>query len=153
MDLSICRDGRTGLPEQSDERLDLLPTKLSKRVEVVGDCWAWTGSLMASGHGQIEFTNQGERHHWMAHRLIHTILVGDPGENLHHECDNKPCVRPSHLTPMSIADHQREHFTRTHCKAGHSLDDAYIIHKSDGRVVRHCRTCKLDRAKRYRLNA
>lgn len=38
-----------------------------------------------------------------------------------------------------------------HCKRGHSLSDAYIIH-SEGRVRRHCRTCASAWKKAYRAD-
>lgn len=84
-----------------------------------------------------------------AHRLVYEHLVGDPGENLHHQptCP-KRCVNPEHLTPMTISAHVVEHKTRETCIHGHPLSEAYTVRRSNGRVTRMCAQCSRDNQKR-----
>ncbi len=56
-------------------------------------CWVWTGG----GKGYGDFQNGGR--HFKAHRVAWEIAYGNipPGMWILHACDNKLCVRPSHL--------------------------------------------------------
>jgi hypothetical protein len=57
-----------------------------------------------------------------------------PNHDLHHICENKGCINPDHLQPLTRRDHMRAtpswSGNRTHCAAGHEL--------TGGR----CRICK-----------
>lgn len=104
---------------------------------------------MSSGYGQLEIRVDDKRKHWLAHRLVYTLLVGDPGENLHHrETCPKNCVNPDHLTPLTIAAHTSHHFRKAVCHRGHDLSTAYVVRRSSGRVTRQCRDCTLERQKK-----
>lgn len=81
-------------------------------------CWTWTGSKSGSGYGQ--FWN-GERNipaHWF-------LLDAPPtaGKEACHKCDNKLCVRPSHIFIGTRSDNERDkvskgrHNTRPGCLA------------------------------------
>lgn len=49
------------------------------------------------------------RAHW-AHRVSYVIHVGplDAGDTVNHDCLNKRCVNPSHLSKMVLADNSAE---------------------------------------------
>jgi predicted DNA-binding protein (UPF0251 family) len=68
------------------------------QVDVDGDCWVWMGQRL-KGYGRFTVWN-GEKTLWIrAHRMAWMIEHGeDPGPlYVCHDCDNPPCVRPSHL--------------------------------------------------------
>jgi hypothetical protein len=77
------------------------------RVGTDDGCWPWLGSVAPSGYGQ--FSLRVPRTTVQAHRAVYTILVGPipDGLELDHVCVNKPCVRPSHLEPVTHAENQR----------------------------------------------
>lgn len=65
-------------------------------------CVEWQGATNAGGYGIL---------HWgLAHRLSYTLFIGPipRGRCVLHTCDNRRCVRPSHLWIGSLADNIRD---------------------------------------------
>lgn len=75
---------------------------LGKRVQVQPNgCWAIDGNL----HEYAHFGNTN------AHRWVYEAIHGpiSNGDHVHHECENKGCINPAHLTRLSPSDHARHH--------------------------------------------
>lgn len=73
-------------------------------VDAATGCWVWQKYIAPDGYGEMRFESRA----WAAHRWFYTQHVGEiPEDTLHHECANKICVNPAHLTPMSYSDHAR----------------------------------------------
>lgn len=68
-----------------------------KRVPI--GCWVWMGSRGLSGYGNL---NVGGRRVMSAHRYAYQVTSGEvltnPKIQVRHSCDNRLCVRPSHLS-------------------------------------------------------
>lgn len=92
------------------------------------------------------------------HALVYRLLVGElpPGTVLHHLCENKRCCKPTHLEPLTPAEHLAKHphewrqvgsKKHSHCKAGHPFDEAntYVW-----RGQRNCRACNNEYTRRRR---
>ena len=69
-------------------------------------CWLWTGSLTAYGHGHTSLYGRSI----LAHRASWIIHYGAilPGFVVCHQCQNKACVRPSHLSLGTVSDNGRD---------------------------------------------
>lgn len=73
---------------------------------LIGDgCWEWQGRLNNKGYGKL-----GRRY---AHRMAHELFCGPIGnlQVLHH-CDNRACVRPSHLFLGTQSDNIRDMYAK-----------------------------------------
>lgn len=69
-------------------------------------CWEWQGSIGSNGYGRL--THQGEA--WLAHRAAYTLANGTipAGMFVCHACDNRRCVRASHLFLGTHEDNVRD---------------------------------------------
>jgi hypothetical protein len=75
-----------------------------RKVEKSDDCWLWTASTTNAGYGQFGLVRPGERLMMtLAHRLAYTLSVGPIPDGLviDHLCENKLCVNPAHLEPVT----------------------------------------------------
>jgi hypothetical protein len=87
--------------------------------EELGACWVWTAARMKkNGYGRFGVRSRNTLAHrfsWeLTHRREPTLFV------LHH-CDNRACVRPSHLYEGTSAQNAADMVNRGRCKSfGHT---------------------------------
>lgn len=115
-----------------------LSERFWEKVEITETCWFWAAGLNDAGYGQL-YRNDTRRPD-RAHRISYELLVGPIPKDLtlDHLCRNRACVNPDHLEPVTRGENvKRGAAARTHCKRGHSYDDAYITPAG----TRQCRTC------------
>ena len=70
-------------------------------------CWIWQHCIAPVGYGQL----RKESTTVYAHRHYYEVEYGaiPKGAILHHKCEQRACVRPSHLEVMGRAEHIRLH--------------------------------------------
>ena len=113
------------------------------------DCCFWVGYQFTDGYGGIwsSVRNQYER----AHRVIYEATKGDISDGLHlyHKCENRLCINPDHLEPITIKENvllgngiAAQYARRTHCIRGHEFSDNN----------RYCVICSRIRCAKYRKN-
>lgn len=114
----------------------------------LGSCWIWTARIARDGYGRFGIGGRLK----IAHRVAYELEVGPIPEGLilDHLCRVRPCVRPSHLEPVT----NRENVLRgikgiltTHCPAGHPYDEANTYWSTNvrGNPSRNCRVCHRER--------
>lgn len=134
---------------------DLPPEFRSRVVVEIGGrgCWVWGPRVGNRGYGMWS-----ARPAVLAHRAVYEALVGPiaEGYDLHHRCEVRRCVRPSHLEPKLHDAHIRDHIretgpmgaaavnaARTACENGHPFTT------TDNRGARICRLCANERTARW----
>ncbi|KKN63763.1 hypothetical protein LCGC14_0498670 [marine sediment metagenome] len=117
------------------------------KIDIVDDCWVWTGSKRGRGYGGFWFN----RHQVYVHRFAYQVYIGPIPEGLQidHLCRNLVCINPQHLEVVTQKENifRGENFTainaaKTHCPQGHPYDLFNTYFSLEGE--RKCRICRRD---------
>lgn len=89
-----------------------LEERFWEKVEKRGpdECWEWGGTV-ADGYGRFREGGFGSSP-VRAHRVAYKLLVGPIPEGLvlDHLCENRGCVNPAHLEPVTNRENLRRHY-------------------------------------------
>lgn len=118
-------------------------------------CWVWTGSRSYKGYGVFNARVGTRNAHRIAWQLTHGPIAS-PDIFVCHACDNRPCVKPTHLWLGSCADNMRdasnkgrcEGQAKTHCIRGHPYDEKNTRYAKNG--TRRCHACQMMWSDAYR---
>lgn len=97
-------------PISNEEYLENVAQRFWARVDKSGDCWVWTGRLSTSGYGQTHLHRpipKTELTHRLAWKLENKQEI-PKGMVICHTCDNRPCVRPTHLFLGTYSDNTQD---------------------------------------------
>jgi hypothetical protein len=77
--------------------------RFMRKVDKFSDCWIWRGHVATNGYGRFWNGKRTIQAHWF-------LLERQPkkGEEACHKCDNKLCVRPSHIFIGTRSDNMRD---------------------------------------------
>ena len=110
-------------------------------------CWEWN-KPGTDGYGHIRIRSRGMRRVFQAHRVMWEMHHGfTSAEHVHHRCENRRCVNPDHLEPMTHKENNRlaySTFTKGECRRGHTN----LRTRPNGR--HYCRTCNTERMRKVR---
>lgn len=113
-------------------------------------CWQWTGSMIWNGYAQFSI-KIGRKHKTVrAARLSYEKHIGPIPKGLdldHFFCQNRACVNPFHVEPVTEKENTlrgngptARNAQKTHCVYGHPFDKRNTLFRGDGRG-RECRAC------------
>jgi len=114
-------------------------------IDQTTNCWLFTGGKDNKGYGNVKVNKKV----YKAHRFFYVWLRGQLKSELelHHKCENKACVNPQHLQPITKLNHNllsdnicSRNRMKTHCKNGHLLSGDNVYRKPRG--GRECLICK-----------
>lgn len=122
-------------------------------------CWLWMGYRNEWGYGMWIWG--GGSASTTAHRVAYMLESGPipDGLTLDHLCRNRLCVNPAHLEPVTRGENNRRGYgwsgvnaRLTHCRHGHPLsgENLQIAKRGNGQTFRVCRTCRIEKDRRYR---
>jgi hypothetical protein len=94
------------------------------KVDVTGECWCWSAGTDPDGYGR--FRVDGENH--KAHRVSWAMHRGPipAGKCALHRCDNRKCVRPSHLFLGTRRDNNADRVAKGRDAKGAQLPQAKL---------------------------
>ncbi len=139
------------LPERLRKRVSLQPCRVKG---LIGNCWRWNGPLY-NGYGRQSWAGINTE---KAHRVAYILMVGPiaPELELDHLCQNRACINPLHLEPVTREENiRRSHVvgkgngTKTHCRNGHEYTPQNTYWYGPHRSKRHCRACLAANNKTY----
>lgn len=133
----------------TDTRFQEIITRVLEEVRSMPTpCWLWTGSDSGNGYGRVSIGGKTRAVHIVVYE--HHKGPVPEGMVLDHECRNRECCNPDHLTPRTVLDNTlrgigptARNAAKTHCKRGHALKgDNLMLRERGGRIHRECRACK-----------
>jgi hypothetical protein len=77
----------------------MMPAAFMRKVLITESCWLWTGARNGRGYGHFYYGGRMVK----SHRLSFTLLRSQVPDELviDHLCQNKACVNPDHLEPVT----------------------------------------------------
>lgn len=120
-------------------------------------CWQWNACIATNGYGRFGW---GAGRHIPAHRYSYEKFFGNVPEGfvLDHTCNNKWCVNPNHLEPVTHSENLCRGFKRIprkinreqNCKNGHPVNEENRKKMKNPRAY-VCKICHRDKERdRYR---
>lgn len=88
----------------------------------LGQCNVWTGKKFSNGYGTTSHGPHATRKCLLVHRVAWEFENGPIPDGLRvlHHCDNRPCVRLSHLFLGTTADNMRDMAEKKRSPSGDS---------------------------------
>jgi len=98
--------------------------RFHSKVDTSGKCWNWTAGKDAYGYGQFSLDGKPQKAHRVAYELAHGTL--DESLLICHTCDNRSCVKPSHLFTGTHKDNTSDMYSKgRECAPPHKQGSAH----------------------------
>ena len=135
----------------------LMDRFIDKLLVMPNGCWDWQAATVGRDYGVMRIGGRRGGNVY-AHRIAYELFVGPipAGLTIDHLCENRRCVNPSHMEPVTARENTLRggsasavNARKTHCPQGHPYTNV------DNRGGRCCRVCdaRRHRQRRERANA
>ena len=97
------------------------------------ECWPWNAAAVRNDtYGQLGTAVEGRRIKLYVHRMSQDLLNGalEPGDEVLHSCDYKPCCNPRHLRNATHRDNLNEAFERSRYARGERQGHARLTEQA-----------------------
>lgn len=122
-----------GMAEGNTRRTieDRFWSKVDRSNEDPEACWEWQASFSSSGYGRFWNGVKGDT---LPHRISWVMANGPISPSIYvcHRCDNKKCVRPSHLFLGTQRDNMLDMVAKGRSCSRLSVDEIDQIYRSVG---------------------
>lgn len=100
----------------------------------LGHCWVWT-ACKTFGYGKFYTGGRSNKKFWRAHCWSFVLEYGSlaPESCVLHKCDNRACVRPSHLYAGTKLDNARD--TKERGRLNPAREESHYSAKMTRRTV------------------
>ncbi len=118
------------IPELTEE----IVKRFWNHVDIRGpdDCWEWKGVRNNGDYGSFNILYIT----YTASRIAWTIKNVDPGElEVHHTCDNPPCMNPSHLSIGTPKNNSNDRDDAGHTPKGEQHSCAKLTEKEAKEIL------------------
>ena len=139
---------RRSITDRFWEKVDKTALRTTSRPDL-GPCWIWTASTTTGNYGQFFIEKvSGKRHMQSAHTFAYEEEYGPVplGLELDHLCRVHPCVRPTHLEPVTHRENllrgispSGRNARKLACAHGHIFTQESTHIRQNG--SRQCRIC------------
>jgi hypothetical protein len=128
---------------------DIQKQRFWSKVDKSSGCWIWKAATYKGYKAHYgHFWSNGKN--VPAHRFSYEMCRGQipDGMTINHDCRTTLCVRPSHLSVMTLRDNIRcgGYSIRTHCKRGHAFIPENLEKCDNG--YRRCILCRRIRTRK-----
>lgn len=128
----VCAKSST-LPRRAVDRTLINMDRFLTSIQRSGECWLWVGRKDRDGYGLFYHLHRDH----LAHRIAYVLAHGEmqPGEEVHHTCERRLCVRPDHLVALDKENHNRIQYP-SYDPLGRCLDYLARLTAAERAVVR-----------------
>jgi len=130
---------------------------LAMAIESTDGCWIMQRGLYKNGYAGLYLPLPIDRR-VLAHRYSYKFFITELPDELEidHECEQRACVNPWHMEPVTHAENirrasERLWRDRTECSRGHTLREGDVLTfpgERDGWIARKCRHCYAENNRR-----
>lgn len=107
---------------------------------IASRCWVWvSGKYSKTGYGQFSFGGRVSGG-VLSHRHSMVLYLGRPlkqNEHVLHRCDNRICVRPSHLFIGTEKDNKKDMVRKGRSAKGEQIKQSKLTSK-DVQEIKNC---------------
>ncbi len=130
-----------GLSKKYTVDRDLLERYLLDRSTRDGEC------LIIEGFGPYRDVYQKVAGNAWAHQVAHAVWIGPlvKGLDVHHTCNRRDCIEPTHLRQITHKENCRAGVTRETCAYGHPREPEDPV---TGRYI-PCKPCGVEASRSY----